>query len=127
VKGEPEWVSVDDALLYHAEVLAVFGGGEGLRDRGLLESALARARHVYADESDDIVVLAATYAHGIAKNHPFVDGNKRVAFVVTRIFLGMNGTRFDPPEHEAVVMFENLASGGVAMDDFTRWVRKHCQ
>jgi death-on-curing protein len=125
VTREPDWVSLDDALLFHGEIMRVFGGGEGLRDRGLLESALDRARNAYAYETKDLCVLASTYAHGIAKNHPFVDGNKRVAFVVTRMFLGMNDVSFDPPEHEAVVMVEGLASGQVSLADFTSWVRKH--
>lgn len=123
--SEPDWVSAEDALLYHGEVIRVFGGGDGLRDHGLLESALDRARNVFAYESKDLVVLAAVYAHGIAKNHPFVDGNKRAAFVVTRMFLGMNDIAFDPPEPEAVVMVEGLASGAVSLADFTSWVRKH--
>lgn len=125
MSGEPDWVSLDDALLYHSEVIRVFGGDDGLRDRGLLESALDRARNVFTYESKELVVLAAVYAHGIAKNHPFVDGNKRSAFVVTRMFLGMNDVAFDPPEHEAVVMVEGLASGDVSLEDFTSWVRKH--
>jgi len=125
MSGEPDWVSLDDALLYHSEVVRVFGGSDGLRDQGLLESALDRARNVFAYESKDLVVLSAVYAHGIAKNHPFVDGNRRSAFVVTRMFLGMNDVDFDPPEHEAVVMVEGLASGDVSLEDFTAWVRKH--
>lgn len=125
--GEPDWVSLEDALLYHSEVIRAFGGSDGLRDQGLLESALDRARNVFAYESKDLVVLAAVYAHGIAKNHPFIDGNKRSAFVVTRMFLGMNDVDFDPPEHEAVVMVEGLASGDVALADYTSWVRKHSQ
>jgi death on curing protein len=125
VTGEPDWVSVDDALLYRGEVIRAFGGSEGLRDRGLLESALDRARNVWAYESKDLVVLAAVYAHGIAKDHPFVDGNNRAAFVVTRMFLGMNDVAFDPPEPEAVVMVEGLASGQLTLEEFTSWVRKH--
>jgi death on curing protein len=125
VTGEPDWVSVDDALLYRGEVIRAFGGSDGLRDRGLLESALDRARNVWAYESKDLVVLAAVYAHGIAKDHPFVDGNNRAAFVVTRMFLGMNDVAFDPPEPEAVVMVEGLASGQLTLEEFTSWVRKH--
>jgi death-on-curing protein len=125
VSNEPDWVSYEDALLYHAEVIRSFGGSDGLRDQGLLESALDRARNVHAYESQDLIVLAAVYAHGIAKNHPFVDGNKRAAFVVTRMFLGMNDVDFDPPEPEAVVMVEGLASGRVTQAEFAAWVRKH--
>lgn len=123
--GEPDWVTVEDAMLYHSEVIRVFGGAEGLRDRSLLESALDRARNVYAYESEDLVVLAAVYAHGLAKNHPFVDGNKRVAFVVLRMFLGLNNVEFNPLEHEAVVMIEGLAGGQVSLADLTAWVRKN--
>jgi death-on-curing protein len=125
VSGEPEWVTIDDALLYHGEAIRIFGGSDGLRDQGLLESALDRARNVHAYESKDLVTLGAVYAHGIARNHPFVDGNKRAAFVVLRMFLGMNGVDFVPPEHETVVMVEGLASGALPLPDFTAWVRKH--
>lgn len=122
---EPEWVSVEDARLYQREIVRVFGGVEGLRDAGLLESALDRARNVHAYENADLVHLAAVYAHALVRNHPFVDGNKRVAFVVARIFLAMNGVAFDPPEHEAVVMIEGLASADLPLDVFTDWMRKH--
>ncbi|MBK8101676.1 MAG: type II toxin-antitoxin system death-on-curing family toxin [Planctomycetes bacterium] len=124
---EPEWVTVEDALLYHGELIRAFGGSDGLREPGLLQSALGRARNVYAYESQDLVVLAGVYAHGLAKNHPFVDGNKRVAFVVTRMFLGLNGVAFDPPEAEAVVMVEGLAAGRITLAEFTQWVRKHAR
>jgi death-on-curing protein len=123
--AEPEWITVEDALVFHSTLLATFGGSEGVRDLALLESALARPKNVFAYESTDPVVLAGAYAHGLAKNHPFVDGNKRVAFVVARAFLGLNGVAFDPPEAEAVVMVEGLASGEVSQSDFTEWLRKH--
>ncbi len=122
---EPEWVSVDDTLLFHALVIATFGGAEGVRDQGLLESALARPRHLFAYESQDLLALATAYAHGIAKNHPFVDGNKRMAFVVARVFLGLNGVAFDPPDTEAVVMIEGLASSEVTPTTFGAWLKKH--
>jgi len=73
----------------------------------------------------DLFALAAAYAHGIAKNHPFVDGNKRAAFVVARVFLGMNDVAFNPPETEAVVMVEALAGGELAQAEFVEWLRKH--
>ena len=98
-----------------------------MRDHGLLESALARPRDVFAYADRDLCQLAGAYAHALAKNHPFVDGNKRVAFVVTRVFLGMNGIAFDPPEAEAVVMVEGLASGAVTQMQFTSWVEKHSE
>lgn len=122
---DPEWVSVEDALFFHERLISGFGGAEGVGDLGLLESALTRPKNVFAYESEDLSVLAGAYAHGIAKNHPFADGNKRVAFVVARVFLGMNGVTFNPPEAEAVVMVEGLAGGEVSQEDFVRWVRKH--
>jgi death-on-curing protein len=125
VTTEPLWIGVDDALLFHGQIIAQFGGASGLRDVGLLESALDRPRNAFAYGSTDLVELAAAYAHGLVKNHPFVDGNKRMAFVVARVFLGLNGVAFDPPAAEAVVMVEGLASGYVAQADFAAWTRKH--
>lgn len=122
---EPEWITVDDVLFIHRELIVSFGGSDGVRDLGLLESALHRARDQYSYGSKDLGDLAATYAHSLAKNHPFVDGNKRVSFVVARVFLGINGVRFDPPEAETVVMVEGLAAGRVSQADFASWVRKH--
>lgn len=123
--AEPEWLTAEDAVLFHGQVIAAFGGAQGVRDQSLLESAMSRAKHVFTYDSQDLVVLAGTYAHGIAKNHPFVDGNKRVAFVLARVFLGLNGVQFDPPEAEAVVMVEGLASSQVSEADFVLWLRKH--
>lgn len=125
MNGEPEWITVDDALLVHREVIGTFGGSDGVRDQGLLASALHRARDEFAYGSKDICDLAACYAHGIAKNHPFVDGNKRVAFVVARVFLGSNGVHLIPPEAETVVMVEGLAAGKVSQAEFASWLRKH--
>jgi death on curing protein len=125
VTAEPEWLTAEDATLFHGQLIAAFGGAQGIRDQSLLESAMSRPRHVFAYESQDLAVLAGTYARGIAKNHPFVDGNKRVAFVLARVFLGLNGVQFDPPEAEAVVMVEGLASSHVSEADFVLWLRKH--
>jgi len=127
VTAEPDWVSVADARLFHEQLIAAFGGSLGVRDEGLLESALMRPQNVFAYESQDLCVLAGAYAHGIAKNHPFVDGNTRVAFTVTRIFLGMNDVSFDPPEAEAVVAVEALASGDLTQAEFVAWVRKYAK
>ena len=122
---EPEWLTPEDALLFHDQLIAAFGGAPGVRDKTLLESAMGRPRHVFAYESQDLCVLATAYAYGIAKNHPFVDGNKRVAFVLACVFLGLNDIRLEPPEAEAVVMVEGLASGQVSEADFVKWLRKH--
>jgi len=123
--NEPEWLTTQDALLFHAQLITTFGGTAGVRDTGLLESAISRPRNVLAYESKDLCILASSYAHGVAKNHPFVDGNKRVAFVLARVFLGMNGVQFDPPETEAVVMVEGLASSQISEAEFAAWLRKH--
>ncbi len=123
--AEPEWIELADALLFHGRLIAVFGGASGISDKGLLESALSRPRNLFGYGTTDHFELAAAYAHGIVQNHPFVDGNKRAAFVIARVFLGINELAFDPPEEEAVVMVEGLAAGEVSQALFAEWLRKH--
>lgn len=123
--ASPAWIEVADALLFHGQLIATFGGADGVADHGLLESALGRPRNLFAYGTTDLFALAAAYSFGIVKNHPFVDGNKRVAFVIARVFLGLNRIAFDPPEEEAVVMVEGLAAGAVTQDLFATWLRKH--
>ncbi len=123
MSAEPEWIEVADAVLFHGQLIGVFGGAGGVRDLGLLESALTRPRNLFGYGTRDLHVLAGAYAHGIVQNHPFVDGNKRVAFVLARVFLGLNGVAFDPPEEEAVVMVEGLAAGEVTQELFADWFR----
>lgn len=123
--AEPEWIELADALLFHGQLIAAFGGASGVGDQGLLESALSRPRNLFGYGTTDHFELAAAYAHGIVQNHPFVDGNKRAAFVIARVFLGINGLAFDPPEEEAVVMVEGLAAGEVSQALFADWLRKH--
>lgn len=125
MSAEPEWIEVADALFFHAQLIATFGGAGGVGDKGLLESALGRPRNLFGYGTEDLYELAAAYAHGIVRNHPFVDGHKRAAFVIARVFLGLNGVAFDPPEEEAVVMVEGLAAGAVTQDVFASWLRKH--
>jgi death-on-curing protein len=125
VRGEPAWLEVEDAILFHERLIAAFGGSPGLRDRGLLESAMNRPKNVFAYDAADLFVLAAAYAHGIAKNHPFIDGNKRVAFTMARVFLGINGVAFNPPDAEAVVVVEGLAGSAITQAEFAAWLRKH--
>src|SRR4051794_29620386 len=98
---EPEWLAIDIILDVHSEQLALFGGGDGLRDRGLLESALARPVNKFAYGETDLAALAAAYAYGLAKNHPFIDGNKRVAFASIIVFLGIHEIEFDVPPEQA--------------------------
>jgi death on curing protein len=120
---EPEWLDIDIVLDLHAEQLALFGGADGVRDRNLIESALGRPQHKFAYEEVDLAALAAAYAFGIAKNHPFVDGNKRTAFASMIVFLGLNGIDFDVPPQDATVMIISLASGEVSEESFARWIR----
>jgi len=121
--SEPIWVSVELASDIHAEQLALFGGPAGLRDRALLESALARALNKHAYGESDIAALAAAYAFGVARNHPFVDGNKRAAFGCMIVFLGLNGIDFDVDPAMAAAAILALAAGEVEEDGLTRWIR----
>jgi len=120
---EPVWVSVELVVDLHAEQLALFGGPAGIRDHGLLESALARAPNKYAYGEDDLAALSAAYAFGVARNHPFVDGNKRAAFASMIVFLGLNDIDFLVPEPEATAAILALAAGEVEEEGLTRWIR----
>jgi death-on-curing protein len=120
---EPVWVTIEDCLSFHDKLLARFGGASGVRDRGLLESALARPHHRWAYEQASIFDLAATYAHGIVKNHPFVDGNKRTGFLAAALFLEANGVRFNAREEDAVVQTLALAASALSAEAFAAWLR----
>lgn len=124
---EPEWLTTEDAILFHGELIRSFGGSTGLRDATLLDSAMQRPRQAFGYGATDLCELAASYAHALARNHPFVDGNKRTGFVVARIFLGLHGIDLRPPEAEAVVMVEGLASGQVTEREFASWLRLHAR
>ncbi len=119
------WVASEVARAAHAEQLAEHGGAEGVRDDGLLESAFARPRNL-ADYGDpDVAALAASYAYGIARNHPFVDGNKRTAAVVAETFLVLNGFMLTATDAELVVAILALAAGDLSEDELTDWFREH--
>jgi death-on-curing protein len=120
---EPVWLDVNIVLDVHAEQLALFGGADGIRDLGLLESALARPINKFAYGESDLAALAAAYAFGLARNHPFVDGNKRAAFAAMIVFLGLNGHDFDVPPEEATAIILGLAAGEVSEESLTRWIR----
>jgi death-on-curing protein len=120
---EPEWLETDIVLDIHAEQLAIFGGGDGMRDRGLLESALARPLNKFAHGETDLAALAAAYAFGIARNHPFVDGNKRAAFGSLIVFLGLNGIDLDVPPADATAIILTVAAGEIDEDGLIRWLR----
>jgi len=122
---EPEWLDIDIVLDFHAEQLALFGGADGIRDRGLLESALARPINKFAYGETEVVALAAAYGFGIARNHPFVDGNKRTALAAMIVFLGLNGIDLDAPQEAATAVVLSLAAGEFAEDDLARWIADH--
>lgn len=117
------WIVKRLLILLHDESLAMHGGSSGLRDEGLLESALARPLHLDSYGSPDVADLAAAYAFGLAKNHPFVDGNKRAAFLAVGLFLGANGYRLTATQAQATVAMFGLAAGDIDEADFTNWLR----
>ncbi|MDU0340872.1 type II toxin-antitoxin system death-on-curing family toxin [Bosea rubneri] len=120
---EPLWLTSDVVADIHSEQLALFGGPDGIRDLGLLESALARPLNRFAYGERDLAVLAAAYAFGIARNHPFVDGNKRVSLLTLIIFLRLNGIAFAPSEADAAAIILALAAGEVDEEGLSRWIR----
>jgi death on curing protein len=120
---EPEWLTMTVILAIHAEQLAIHGGSDGLRDGGLLESALARAQNKRNYEAAPLPEMAAAYGYGIARNHPFVDGNKRTALLAIYTFLGINGVDFVVPETDAAAMILSLAAGEVSEENLARWIR----
>jgi death-on-curing protein len=120
--SEPVWLDLDILLDVHAEQLALFGGPDGVRDIGLLESALARPQNKFAYGETNLAALAAAYVFGISRNHAFVDGNKRAAFAAMIVFLGLNGIDFAVPAEEATVMMLSVAAGEVSEESLTRWI-----
>ena len=123
---EPRWLSSVHILSIHADQIQAHGGSLGLRDRGLLESALERPRNRFLyDTEADLPAIAAAYGFGLSSNHPFVDGNKRVAFQAMYLFLGLNGFRIDAPEEEVVTLILSLASGDLDEPALADWLRHH--
>lgn len=122
--SEPRWLSMTVILAIHADQIREHGGSTGLRDKGLLSSALDRPRNRLHYETDsDLAALAASYGFGIAKNHPFVDGNKRVAFQAMYVFLGLNGIAIVADEQEVVRLVLQLAAGELSESDLAGWLR----
>lgn len=120
------WLTSELVQAFHAQQLKLFGGPPGIRDEGALESVLGQPvnRVAYAEEAEvDLAELAAAYAFGIAKNHPFIDGNKRAALLALVTFLGLNEIDFLVDEAEAVVMIRGLAAGEIDESGLTRWIR----
>ena len=120
---EPRWISKKALLLLHEESLADFGGARGLRDDGLLESALARPQNAYAYKPESTIAeLAASYAFGLAKNHAFVDGNKRAAFLSIGLFLAINGYRLKADQVDAIQTMLSVASGQLNEEGLAAWI-----
>ena len=120
---EPFWLTRQMIVAIHDEQLAIHGGAGGLCDEGMLESALDRPKNKWSYEGAALAELAAAYAFGIARNPPFVDGNKRTSFLALYTFLGVNGVDFDVPEAEAAAIILSLAAGEVSEESLTRWIR----
>ncbi|WP_447970372.1 type II toxin-antitoxin system death-on-curing family toxin [Nitrospira sp. M1] len=124
---DPLWVSKELVLAMHEELLAEHGGATGLRDKGLLDSALVRPENLFAYEKADLFGLAAAYTHGILRNHPFIDGNKRTAFLTGYVFLGKNKKELVASEAEATQVILDLVSKRLTEAEFALWLKEHCQ
>lgn len=121
---EPIWIERKALELLHDESLAEHGGSPGLRDENLFESALARPKNLFGYEGGtDIARLAASYAYGLAKNHPFIDGDKRTAFIAATLFIRMNGSRLSADQVDAYNMMVRLASSEIGEEEFAAWLR----
>lgn len=121
------WIEKTLALAIHERQLAEHGGGTGVRDEALLDSALARPQQLFAygDPLPDLAALTASLAYGLARNHPFVDGNKRTAHVCYRVFLALNDARLIASDEEKYITMLKLAEGSLTEDDFAEWLRRH--
>ncbi|HWG21364.1 MAG TPA: type II toxin-antitoxin system death-on-curing family toxin [Terracidiphilus sp.] len=125
--SEPRWIQDRAVLGMHEEQLKEHGGPEGVRDMGLLESALARPKNIlaYAEQTPSLGRLAAAYAKGIVANHPFVDGNKRTAFVVSLTFLSLNGLKVTASKEDRILTFWKLADGSLSEDELAVWFERN--
>lgn len=125
---EPVWIELAALLALHDRTLALHGGAEGIRDSGLLESALMRPINRFQyDDISDLAVLAATYAHAISSNHPFVDGNKRTAFQSLALFLRLNGLKLTASQVDAARTILSLAAGKLDIDGLAVWIGANCR
>lgn len=123
---EPTWLTAAQVKLIQTEAIRLFGGLDGVRDEGLLESAMGQPLHLWTyEENPSLFRLAAAYAFGIARNHPFLDGNKRTALLAIRAFLFRNDVRFSPDEVETVTMIEGLAAGKVDENLLSEWIESN--
>ncbi|MDA3898675.1 MAG: type II toxin-antitoxin system death-on-curing family toxin [Desulfobacteraceae bacterium] len=122
-----EWIELETILAIHDFQISAHGGASGVRDIGLVESALNKPRHMLNYGSYDIIDLAAAYGFSLAKNHGFIDGNKRTAYVVTRLFLRLHHFDFKALPVERVFAFEKLGKGDLSQTEFTKWLRDNCK
>ncbi|MBL0923193.1 MAG: type II toxin-antitoxin system death-on-curing family toxin [Sphingomonadaceae bacterium] len=125
IRIEPHWLDARDALAIHDRQIAEHGGISGVRDANLLDSALARPVNQWNYGADDPAALAAAYAYGVARNHPFADGNKRTAWVLARLFLALNGHVLAFNQADATQMVLALAAGELSENELTDWFRQH--
>ncbi len=120
---EPTWVLREVVVLLHEQSLAQFGGSDGVRDEGLLDSALGKPQNLFAYGKPGLFDLAASYAFGLVKNHPFIDGTKRASFVVAVLFLELNGCTFQATEVDAALRTLALAAGEMSETDYADWLK----
>ncbi|MBE2203446.1 MAG: type II toxin-antitoxin system death-on-curing family toxin [Chthoniobacterales bacterium] len=125
--NEPVWVTQEVIVATQVKLLERFGGLEGIRDEGLLESAVNRPRQIFTYGKPSIFEMAAAYATGLVKNHPFLDGNKRIGFMTAYIFLGANGFLLKAPEEEAVLRTLALAAGAIGEKEYAEWLAVSCK
>jgi death-on-curing protein len=122
---EPVWVLREVVLRAHEQSLAQFGGSDGVRDEGLMDSALGKPQNLFAYGKPNLFELATSYAFGLVKNHPFIDGNKRTGFVVAVVFLELNGYKFQAPEADAALRTLALAAGEMSESAYAEWLKEN--
>jgi death-on-curing protein len=122
---KPYWLSREECLALHEMMLSQYGGGEGLRDDNMLESALAKPRQLFAYAKPTMFDLAASYVFGVVKNHPFIDGNKRTGFMLGAGFLERNGCKFNADEADAAMRTLALAAGELSEKEYAAWLKKN--
>jgi len=123
----PIWVPKNIVLAIHDTLLSEHGGRRGIRDEGLLDSALARPQQLLSYDDPNLFALATAYVSGILHNHPFIDGNKRTGFMVGYIFLARNGKQLNAPEAETTQAIIDLAAGKMNEEEFTKWLEQNCE
>ena len=124
---QPVWLDQRSVLALHAELIREYGGLTGVRDEGLLESAMARPQNLVAYGDPTLAEMAAAYTFGIARNHPFIDGNKRVALAAADVFLQLNGHEINAAEVEAVAVIRDLAAGELGEDELAAWIEENME